>query len=220
MRYLSNYIHYFVLPSILILVLGSCNQSEKLMYMNSESGLSEIQEEIEALIKTKQIDSLSIRSSEGASLMSSIYILATDSESKEEFKSTIEFIPKVEMTQEKPSTIKKDALHDYKINLKDLYKQIESAKGMIPQGYKYQDVKSIRYSANPFGEKYYFELEVKPLSKDISEDNEYIDWYNSNSNTKYQIQTGDLDANSLHAKRTYVVLFVVENGSVQIVKVK
>ena len=190
------------------------------MYMNSESGLNEIQEKIEVLIKTKQIDSLSLRSSEGASLMSSIYIVATDPESKEEFKNTIEFIPKVEMTQEELSSIKKDALHDYKVNLKDLYRQIETAQNMIPQGYKYQDVKSIRYSANPFGEKYYFELEVKPLSENVSEDNEYIDWYNSNSNTKYQIQTGDLDANSLHAKRTYVVLFVVENGNVQIVRVK
>lgn len=217
---MNQYRLYIVASLVVTLFLfGSC-KNDKPIYMNSEEGLSNAQEKIEVLVKSMQIDSLSIRSSEGKSLISSIFIIATNSESKDSLKNTVEYIPKEKIILEKKSEIKKDALHDFNINLKDLFSHITSAQEMIPQGYAYNNnIKSIRYSASPFGDKYYFELEVKPLS-DNPQENEYIDWYNSNANAAYEIRSNDLDSNHLDVKKNYVVSFCVENKILQIMKVE
>lgn len=218
-------VKHLIIYSIVVLFTGLfifCSEKKnELIYINSESELEKVQQKINELAEGLQIDSVSIRSSEGKSIMSSIYIIATNEQSDDDFKTSIEFIPRTNFISNKQSEIKKDALHSSKLNLKDLFRYIESAKKLIPNGYEYKHVKIIEYSANPFGSKYYFELEVQPLTDDISiiENNEYIDWY-STGNNNTEIQLENMESARLSSTKIYVVSFVVENNDLKIIKVR
>lgn len=195
--------------------LSSCTKDTP-MFLNKDSDLAKIQTKIEKLASSQQIDSVSIRSTEKKSLVSSIFVISTDTKKDNEYKNSVEFLPQQELTLNEKSKFKKDALHSYKINIPNLKQHIEASKDILPEGYTYRDVKSIQYNANPFGEKYYFSLEVSVVGK--YEDNEYIEvYYDKQQATSNMKEATEQQINNM-SNVYFIANFTVENETLEMVK--
>lgn len=207
-----------ILFVVLLAILSSCSNQPETYYLNRSEDYAKIQKHVDKLSKSIQIDTLSIRSSEGLSILSSIFIEGVKEEDESDLKTKIEFISRQNFTTEEQSKVKVEALHSNKINLEKLPPYIESAKEMLPVGCSYQDVRGIRYAASPFGEKYYIELEINIVDTSLV-DNEYVEEYYSQKQTPKVAQSIDFDAKKM-GEAMYTILFILENNNLKMVKVK
>lgn len=202
------------LSILIIFLFSACNKEAAPLYLNNETDQEKLQQKVEELAETLQIDSLCIRATSQGSLMTSIYILGTNSDKEDKNKSMIEYLPSQKMTLKHKSNVEKDALHSYKFNLKNILPYIEQAKNQLPDGYKYQDIKSISYSANPFEEKYFFDLEIIPSDGIYKEEtNEYISHF-------YKAGVPSTDNVGNMGNVYFAISFMVENGNLQMLKSK
>lgn len=196
----------------LFLLLSSCFLScgdNAPMYLNSEEGLTKIQKEIDNLTKGIQIDSLIVRSTYRNSMMSSILIITTDENDGGEMKKSIEYIPNQDLLLQQDAKIKKEGLHAYKVNLPSLLQYIEKAKSMLPAGFSYVDVHTIKYAATPFGEKYYISLEVKTANREDAISNEYVEEFYTQNMVKSTDNTSDV---------YHIVNFQLESNNLELIK--
>lgn len=205
---------FFAISSLIFLssALWSCGNNDP-MYLNTEDELRKVQNKIENLADGAQIDSVSLRSTSRHSELSSILLIVTDEKDESETKTAIEYIPKQKLDLKEKSEIKKDALHSYKINVPDMMPYIDRAKNMLPSGYRYVDVNNIMYAASPFGEKYYFVLEIVPEGEYVP--NDFVEVFYIQSNVMGNQGTSQ-SANMADA--CYIVTFVSENGNLEMMK--
>lgn len=203
---------FLILLGSLFYFFVACNKNTHPILMDSGKGLQELQKDIEKLANGNQVDSVCIRSTNRKSQMSSIYILLTDEKDKSEYKKVVEYIPSKDLNLIENSKTKKDALHTYKVNLASLSDYIENCKQLLPEGCSYKDVHSIRYSATPFGEKYYITLEVELDNDNVVDD--YIDVF-------YDPTVAIVSEKSIVSDKlpTYhTVTFLLEEGQLNMMK--
>lgn len=202
-----------------VLFMASCADAPT-YYMKTSDDWTKIGQKIEKLNGKNQIDSVNIRSTHRNSLVSSIYILSTDENDQSEYKRNVEYIPNKKFELKGQSNIKKGALHSSKFNIKTLENYIDQVKNQLPTEYKFKDIHGIRYSADPFGEKYYIAIEV---SVDPTfEPNDSIEVRYVPANMMGSID-GNIDISTLSDQEAnakyHVITYLVENNNFSIIKV-
>lgn len=199
-----------------LLILTSCSKPST-YYMKTSDDWNNISEKIADLSDGCQIDSLNIRATQRNSLVSSIYVLCTDVKDDSEFKKNAEYIPSKALEVKGKSKFKKGAKHTYKFDVATLEKYIDAVKKQLPAEYTFNDINGIRYSANPFGEKYYIAMEV--LVGPNFEPNDIIE-VRTNQGGMSNLMNGNVNVNNLPnegvSNKYYVITYLVDNGRISV----